>query len=288
MTLQTSAADAVLLGQDLLRLQSFVQNGPAAKNCIWASPPSAAPVPVDPAQNSFFARRLRASAAAHSSRCRRSGSRSDLRSPRTCAGCRPARSPQSRTRMRDRSCDRSERHSRERWLWPSCAASPSPSSVVRPAVPPTRNPLPRESAKAQIKIADTLEAEHRIVNEKRNRGHADIGVRRSRSRKRSHRAGLRDAFFENLAVLRFFVVHQHVAIDRLIKLAPAARKCPVSRNIDSMPNVRASSGIIGTMYLPISGLQQRLQDGDKGRGRRRLAPSRALQRFGEQSRAPAL
>ena len=32
--------------------------------------------------------------------------------------------------------------------WPSWCCRPSPSMVVRPAVPPIKKPLPRESAKA--------------------------------------------------------------------------------------------------------------------------------------------
>src|SRR6185295_17426230 len=70
-------------------------------------------------------------------------------------------------------------------------------------------------------VTDPLEAEHRIVNEKRNGRDTDVGVSGSSGGERSHRASLGNAFFENLAVLRFFVVHQYVAIDGLIKLAPA-------------------------------------------------------------------
>ena len=38
-----------------------------------------------------------------------------------------------------------------RWLWPSWCCSPSPASVVRPAMPPIRKPLQRESAAAQMR-----------------------------------------------------------------------------------------------------------------------------------------
>ena len=38
-----------------------------------------------------------------------------------------------------------------RWLWPSSCCRPSPLSVVRPAVPPSRNPRARESPAAQAR-----------------------------------------------------------------------------------------------------------------------------------------
>ena len=46
--------------------------------------------------------------------------------------------------------------------------------------------------------------------------------------------------------------------------------------MDSMPNVRASSGMIGTMYLPSLGiLQQGLQDRDKAAGGGSFTAARA-------------
>jgi hypothetical protein len=38
-----------------------------------------------------------------------------------------------------------------RWLWPSWCCRPSPLSVVRPAVPPIRNPRARLSPAAQAR-----------------------------------------------------------------------------------------------------------------------------------------
>ena len=40
-----------------------------------------------------------------------------------------------------------------------------------------------------------------------------------------HRAGFRDAFFEDLAVLRFLVVEQRVAVDRLVELTARVSRC---------------------------------------------------------------
>ena len=59
-------------------------------------------------------------------------------------------------------------------LWPSWCCSPSPESVVRPAVPPHRKPLPRASAKAQIRSPIALESEHRVVDEERDHLHAVV------------------------------------------------------------------------------------------------------------------
>ena len=45
---------------------------------------------------------------------------------------------------------------------------------------------------------------------------------------------------------------QLVAVDRVVRLARAASRCPADGNSDSMPKVRASSGTIGTQRLPVS------------------------------------
>ena len=56
-----------------------------------------------------------------------------------------------------------------------------------------------------------------------------------------------------------------------------------------MPKVRASSGTIGTMYLPSSGsFSSSEQDAHEGHGGGHFAAARAVQRFGEEfeRRAP--
>ena len=57
-------------------------------------------------------------------------------------------------------------------------------------------------------VADPLEAEHRVVDEERNHVDAVRGVGGAGGDERRHRAGFGDAFFENLAVLRFLVVER--------------------------------------------------------------------------------
>ena len=90
-----------------------------------------------------------------------------------------------------------------------------------------RRAAEEKAARAHVRrrpdeIRHPLESEHRVVNEKRNRVHAVRRVRRARGDERRNRPRLRDPFLENLAVLRFVVVEQHVAIDRLV-LLPHAR-----------------------------------------------------------------
>ena len=70
-------------------------------------------------------------------------------------------------------------------------------------------------------VADALESEHGVVGEERNHLHFVVRVRRARRGERRHRAGFRDAFFEDLAVLRLAVVEEHVLIVRLVKLSLA-------------------------------------------------------------------
>ncbi len=57
-------------------------------------------------------------------------------------------------------------------------------------------------------IGDALKAEHRVVDEKRNGVNAVRGVRGASGDERCHGAGLGNAFFEDLAVVGFLVVHQ--------------------------------------------------------------------------------
>ncbi len=67
-------------------------------------------------------------------------------------------------------------------------------------------------------VADALEAEHRVVDEERDRVDAVRRVRGAGRDERRHRAGLGDALLEDLAVLRFLVVEQLVAVDRVVEL----------------------------------------------------------------------
>src|SRR5438874_4745424 len=68
-------------------------------------------------------------------------------------------------------------------------------------------------------IANALKSEHRIEDEKRNSVDAVLRIRRSGSDERTHRAGFRDAFFQNLAVLRLLVIKESVHVYGLVQLA---------------------------------------------------------------------
>src|SRR6202011_2963459 len=70
-------------------------------------------------------------------------------------------------------------------------------------------------------ICNALEAEHRVVNEKRNGVDPVSSISRARGDARGHGARLGDALFENLAVFRFFVIKQRIYIDGFILLADA-------------------------------------------------------------------
>ena len=88
-----------------------------------------------------------------------------------------------------------------------------------PTVPPSRKPRVRESAGRPDQVADALEAEHRVVDEERDRVHAVRRVGGAGGDERRHRSGLVDPFLENLAVRRFLVIEERVHVDRLVDLA---------------------------------------------------------------------
>ena len=84
----------------------------------------------------------------------------------------------------------------------------------------------QEAAHAHVgsgpdEIGDALEAEHRVVDEKRNGVDAVGGVSGAGGDEGSHRAGFGDALFQNLAVLGFLVIQQGVHVDGLVALADA-------------------------------------------------------------------
>ncbi len=70
-------------------------------------------------------------------------------------------------------------------------------------------------------ISDPLEAEHRVINKKRDRVDPVIGVGGSGGDKGADRAGFGDAFFENLPIFGFLVIKKRVHIHRLVELAHA-------------------------------------------------------------------
>src|SRR6266849_662022 len=83
-----------------------------------------------------------------------------------------------------------------------------------------------ETASAHVgcgtyQVANALKAEHRVINKKRDRIDPVVRVRGTCGDKRADRASFGDSFFQNLAVLRLFVVQQGVHVYRFVKLADA-------------------------------------------------------------------
>ena len=123
-------------------------------------------------------------------------------------------------RSRSRIVGDAVRHRGEQeWLEPSSCCRPSPDSVVRPAVAPSRKPRERESAGRPDQVADALEAEAGIEDVERQHRHAVRAVASRGGDPGGNRAGLGDAFLEDLAVLRFLVVEQLVLVLRFVELA---------------------------------------------------------------------
>ena len=129
----------------------------------------------------------------------------------------------------------------------------------------------QEAADAHVgggpdQVADALEAEHRVKNKKRNRVDAVRGVGGAGGDERRHRAGLGDAFFENLAVFGFLVVEQRVHVDRLVELADAGidSHCAEERfHAEGASFVRDDGH---DQFAEFRIAQQLPQDGDEGHG----------------------
>src|SRR5271169_5359400 len=68
-------------------------------------------------------------------------------------------------------------------------------------------------------VADPLQSKHRVINKEWNRVDAVIGIRGTGGDERAHRSRLGDAFFQNLSVLRLFVIKERIHIDGLVELA---------------------------------------------------------------------
>ena len=95
--------------------------------------------------------------------------------------------------------------------------------------------------------------------------HADVGVGRAGGGERRHGAGFGDAFFENLAVLRFLVVHQDVAIDGLIELAAARVDAALAEHRFHAEGARFIGNDRHDVLADLGQLQQRLQHRDEAR-----------------------
>ena len=73
-------------------------------------------------------------------------------------------------------------------------------------------------ARQPHQVANALEAEHRVIDIEGDHLHAMRRIGSARRHERSHRARLRNALFEDLAVFLLVVVEQRFAVHRLVKL----------------------------------------------------------------------
>ena len=130
-------------------------------------------------------------------------------------------------------------------------------------------------------IAHALKSEHRIVNKERNHLDSVVHVGGPGRCRRRHRSGFRNAFFKDLAVLRFLVIKQHVRIVRLIKLALAG----VYSNLPEQRLHAEGARLVGddrhNALTEFWILQKLGQDSDERHGSRRMGRLRGLKSFGK-------
>ena len=96
---------------------------------------------------------------------------------------------------------------------------------------------------------------------------------------RAHRAGFGDAFFENLAVLRFLVIKQRVHVDRFVELADAG----INSDLAKQGLHAEGAGFVGNdgndkladLWIP----QQLRQQADENHGGRDFAAISAFVEF---------
>ena len=112
------------------------------------------------------------------------------------------------------------------WLWPSWCCKPFAGQRRASGGAAHEEPAASHVGSRPDQVADTLEAEHRVINEERNRVDAVIGIGGAGCDERAHRAGFGDSFFENLPVLRFLVVEERVHVDGFVELARRWSRCP--------------------------------------------------------------
>lgn len=99
-------------------------------------------------------------------------------------------------------------------------------------------------------IAHPLQPEHGVEDIERDRRDIVVAVGGASGDPGRYRTGFVDAFLQNLAVFGLFIVAELPGVLRGIQLAEP-EWMPIWRNRPSMPNVRDSSGTMGTISLPM-------------------------------------
>src|SRR5262245_40446927 len=148
-------------------------------------------------------------------------------------------------------------------------------------------PAKQEAVAARIaggpdQVADALQSEHRIEDEEGDGVDAVCGVSRPGGDERRHRTGLGDPLFQNLTVLRFFVVEQRRRVHRLVQLADVRVDADLAEERLHAEGARLIRDDGDDQFAqPLVAQQLREQSHEDHRGRGFAAP-RALIEFREQ------
>ena len=147
----------------------------------------------------------------------------------------------------------------------------------------------QEPARARVgggphQVADALHAEHRVVDEERDRVDAVRGVGAARGDERGDRARLGDAFLEDLPFLRFLVVEQRVHVDRLVELTDVRVDADLPEERLHAERARLVGDDRHDELADFLVAQHLRQHPHERHRRRRLAAFAALVEFGEELR----
>ena len=126
-------------------------------------------------------------------------------------------------------------------------------------------------ARSPSQIAGTLEAEHRVIDIKRNHRHAVVGVRSCRSDPISHTTGFVNAFLQNLSGCGFFVEHQLVGILRRVQLTHLREDTELAEHAFHAKSARLIRHDRHDLFADVFVFEQDAEQTHKGHGGRELA-----------------
>ncbi len=125
-------------------------------------------------------------------------------------------------------------------------------------------------------VADALETEHRVVDIERHHLHVVIRIRRAGREPRAERAGLVDAFLEDLAFLVLAVVHEFARIFRRIQLALRCINADLAEHALHAERARLVGHDRHDVLADLLVARQRRQHAHEGHRRRRFALAGAI------------